>query len=454
MKASVGYKEIYERYKKSILRGTMVPGAKVASIRALASELGVAKRTVESAYDILIGEGYLVSHGAKGTYVSPDLGARSQQLTSKKHLEKPSTQEVPELNKGAFRLGVPAFDAFPEILWKRISSKAIKSMSKEDLDHPGFHGYWPLRIAIASYLGISRGVFCSAEQVFITGGYNESINLILRILHHNGGKFVMEEPGYFMAHRILKQNAIEFDLAPVGTEGMNVSEFLAKHSNAKIVLTTPTHQSPLSHVMSLPNRCRLLEWAEKKNAWIIEDDYDGEFHYTKKQIPALKSLDNADRVIYVGTFSKSILPAVRIGYVVVPKSIQDLFFEKAQTLGSGQPVIIQKILHSFLSDGHFYRHLKKMRAIYEKRRRFVLDAIEKVFPDKFSFDCGEGGLHLVAYLNRDKDDISLARRWQQNGLPVISLSEWYQGKEKRRGLVIGFANVQSEKEAVRLLSRL
>jgi GntR family transcriptional regulator / MocR family aminotransferase len=449
-----GYLGIYERYRANILSGALKPGGRVPSIRVLANELGVAKKTVESAYNVLIGEGYLLSRGAKGTIVNPELNVRINSRTHKTASRPVFAKEEASLRQGDFRLGVPAFDAFPIKVWRRIAAHAVHYSTAADLDYPSPTGYLPLKRALASYLGVSRGIPCCADQIFVTNGYNDSMELILKTLYQRDEKFVLEDPGYFMTPRILASRNIDFRLSPAGAAGLDVAAFLAKHQDARFLSLTPTHHNPLVGSMPLAARRGLLAWAARKNAWILEDDYDGEFHYEQRLIPSLKSLDEKDRVIYIGTFGKSIMPGVRVGYIVAPASLQPRFLASAMVSRSGQSILIQKILARFVSEGHFFKHLKKMRTLYRERKRLVIAAIEKVFPGRFRIEANDGGLHLVAHLDQARSDVQLAASWRERGIAVKALSDWYQGPQKKFGLVIGFTNIRSEKEAVNLLEKV
>ena len=197
----------------------------------------------------------------------------------------------------------------------------------------------------------------------------------------------------------------------------------------------------------------MLDWASQNDAWIIEDDYDGEFHYTRKVLPSLKSLDRHDRVIFMGTFSKTVMPSLRMGYVVMPVSTVAAFTDCADIVTSGQPVLTQKILAAFLGDGHFFRHLKKMRALYQQRRDWMIAAIHDVYGDRFFTEQNDGGMHIVAFLTKGSDDREVARIWQQHQLQVNALSEWYRSSGKRYGLVMGYNNVRSYEEALILLRK-
>lgn len=449
MKNDIGYRDIYRRIRKSILNGSLKPGDKVTSIRSLSSELKVAKRTVEAAYDMLIGEGYLVTKGPRGTIVNPDLVIRQKSHDRIIQLNDPELVSIMKIREqdGLFRLGTPALDQFPYKTWLLISGRVLRKMDPGDLLNPPVTGYRPLREAIANYVNVSRGISCSPEQIIITSGYKHSLALILHTLAQKSDKVVFEDPGYIFGQKLLKRIVDRLYFNPVDSQGLNLTYFKKHNSDAKFVVTAPTHQSPLTVSLSLSRRHELLAWAETKKAWIIEDDYDGEFHYTKRVIPALKSLDGHDRVIYVGTFSKTIMPSIRTSYIVVPAVTVTRFIETAEVFETSQPLLQQKILASFIHGGHFYKHLKKMRVLYQQRRKFVTRAIEKEFPGVFKFEATDGGMQLIAYLEKGSGDVGLADIWQENGLLVYPLSKWYSGKKKQYGLVIGFTNITSEEQA-------
>jgi GntR family transcriptional regulator/MocR family aminotransferase len=448
----VGYKEIYAHYRQHILEGRLKPGDRVPAIRTLASELQVARKTVEAAYEILVGEGYFVSQGAKGTRVNPALILAA--ATEKEIIPAPPRSELSQReSKGELRLGIPALDEFPHKKWLLISGKVARTLRPDEMILPPIMGYQPLREAIANYLNISRGLNCQPEQIFITSGYRANLRLILAVLAQPSDKIAFEDPGYVFGQKLLKRIAPNLHYVPVDRQGMDVDYLLRYHPDARFAIVTPTHQSPLAVTLSLPRKHQLLEWAQQKGSWIIEDDYDGEFHYTRKVIPAMKSLDMHDRVIYTGTFSKTMMPAMRVGYLVMPKETIARFSELGEILETGMSLLPQKILAQFLSEGHFYRHIKKMRILYQQRRRMMLDALQTCFPGLFDFELTDGGMHIIAFLLHGTQDTALAEIWQQHQLRVLPLSGWYMQTQKRYGLVIGYTNIRSLAHARELLQR-
>ncbi|AUU83902.1 MULTISPECIES: PLP-dependent aminotransferase family protein [Leclercia] len=450
-----GYHQIYTRYRDNITRGILKPGDKVPAIRVLAEELKVARKTVETAYAILIGEGYLVSQGARGTRVNPDLNLPAAPPPP----DDTVTGTLPESlvsqreRAGFLRPGIPALDSFPYKKWLLLAGQAVRAMRQEEMLNPPVMGWAPLRQAIARYLNISRGLTCTPDQVLITSGYSGSLRLILDTLASRNDKVVLEDPGYFMGQQLLRRIVPRLYTVPVDRAGMDTDYLLRHHADARFAIVTPSHQSPLAVTLSLPRRQQLLDWATRNEAWIVEDDYDGEFHYTRKVLPSLKSLDRQDRVIYMGTFSKTVMPSLRLGYVVMPASTVTAFNDCADLLASGQPVLTQKILTTFLNEGHFFRHLKKMRALYQQRRDWMIAALHAVYGDRFFTEQNDGGMHIVAFLTKGSCDQEIAHCWQQHQLQVNALSAWYSGSGKRYGLVMGYNNVRSYQEAVALLEK-
>lgn len=451
----MGYKGIYEQYRQLIVTGLLKPGDKLPAIRVLAEELKVARKTVESAYAILVGEGYIVSQGARGTRVNPDLKISPVGSPVEAKAVDAGINEMIDLRDGSgdLRLGIPALDEFPFKKWLLLSGKAARSLRPEEMTNQPLMGYAPLREALASYLQISRGITCSPEQIFVTNGYRTNVRLILQTLAQHTDKVVMEDPGYFFGQKLLKRIAANLHYSPVNQQGLDTCYFKQHHHDARFLMITPTHQSPLAVSLSLPRKHELLEWASENQGWIVEDDYDGEFHYTRKVIPALKSLDINERVIYIGTFSKTIMPALRIGYIVMPPDTIQRFRETGEIMETGQPLLPQKILSMFLSEGHFFKHIKRMRVLYQQRREIMLGALDALYSDIFYYELTDGGMHIVAFLRKGIQDAQLAAIWQKHNLQVFPLSSWYSQTQKRYGLVLGYTNIRSEAHAIKLLQK-
>lgn len=447
------YRQLYLRFRQALDQGRLRPGDRVPSVRALAAELNVARGTVEMAYQQLIAEGFLVPRGPAGTRVSPQWH-RAEPAVAATAAPAP---ELPATHTGGLplplQLGLPALDAFPRKLWNRLAARQLRRAGPEGLIYPDARGHAGLRAAIATYLGLSRGIVCSPEQVFVCAGYRAGLDLIVRTLLAPGDACWFEEPGYFIARRALQ--AAGLALAPIAVDGagLDVAAGLAQAPRARCAVVTPSHQSPLGVSLSLPRRLALLEWAQREAAWIIEDDYDSEFRYQGQPLPALKSLDDQGRVLYAGTFSKVLFPGLRLAYVVVPAAQVAAFAASADRLHNHAPQLLQATVASFLAEGHFARHLKRMRTLYRQRRRWLAEALTSRLGDRVRIDLQAGGLHLLAQLERS-DDQPWAAAAQAEGLAVQALSRWYLTAPERQGLLLGFTNVASAEDALGLARRL
>lgn len=440
------YRQIYHRIRESIADGRLRPGDRVPGARALAAELNLARGTVEAAYQLLMGEGYLIARGAAGTIVTPQLApVPSPRVRS----PVASTQYQPTHCGAlplALQMGLPALDAFPRKLWTRLAGRQLRQAGLEGLVYPDPRGHAPLRAAIATYLGISRGITCHPEQVFVCAGYRACLDLISHTLMHPGDTCWMEEPGYFMARNALLEAGAQLIPVPVDDQGLDVAQGIARCPDARFAVVTPTHQSPLGVSLSLPRRLALLDWANRRGSWIIEDDYDSEYRYQGKPLPALKSLDQQGRVLYTGTFSKVLFPGLRLAYLVVPAEQSDAFARQADRLHNHCPHVLQATVAAFLYEGHFARHLKKMRSLYARRRQWLVDALQQQFGERLLINPQAGGMHLVAGL-REGDDTELAQRARAVGIAVEPLSQWYLETKTRHGLILGFTNITSTEQA-------
>ena len=438
--------QLYQRVRTAIARGRLVPGERLPASRTLASELGVARGTVDAAYARLAGEGYLLARGPAGTIVSPALRLaphppRPARATAPERPARPLAQPLP------FQLGLPALDLFPRTLWARLTARAAKRLGGAALAYPDPAGLPGLRAALASYLAVSRGVACEPRQVMITGGYQPAINLLARLLLRPGDRVWFEEPGYFLARHALEAAAARIVPVPVDADGMAVDLAQRRAPDATLAVVTPAHQAPLGVALSLARRQALLVRAAAAGAWIIEDDYDSEFHYVGRTLPALKSLDAADRVIYAGSFSKTLFPGLRLGYLVVPLSLVPAVAEAMRTTGHGQSALAQMVVADFLSGGHFARHLRRMRGHYASRRAALAGALAEAFGDRMALVLRPGGLHLLARFPAGGSDAALVRRALAQGLAPTALSAHYAGRPRDHGLLLGFTNIPEAQAA-------
>lgn len=449
------YRQIYNRFRHAIATGLLLPGDRISSARALTKELGLARGTIDTAYALLTAEGYLQSRGQAGTFVTPDLKlpATSTITTPPPPTDTTTTSYRPDTVL-PFQMGLPALDVFPRKIWARLGAQCLRGMQAADMTHPAVAGLPSLRTEIAAYLQVARGIDCTPSQVFITSGYRHTLSLIARALLKAGDTVWLENPGYPPSRELLHQLQIAPVPVPVDNDGMVVSDAIRLAPNARAALVTPAHQSPLCVTLSLARRLALLDWATQQDAWIIEDDYDGEYRYVSRPLPALKSLDRDNRVLYAGTFSKVVFPGLRLAYLVVPQTQIERFEYITQTFVGGSPDLTQSIVSAFITEGHFARHIQRMRKLYAQRRQAAAAGLASVLGQHVRIDTQPGGMHLILRLAHHQSDQHIAARMRQAGLYAEALTKWTMGGESDPALLLGFTNIDSEHTAVQLAQRM
>jgi GntR family transcriptional regulator / MocR family aminotransferase len=391
------YRQLYHRTRAAIASGQLRSGERLPSTRSLAAQLGAARGTVDAAYAMLAAEGWIVARGPAGTIVAPDLAGKLRDWPPTSTFTQPASNGLAaEMPPRPFQMGLPALDAFPRKLWSRLVAREARALSSAGMVNPDPAGYGKLRESIAAYLAIARGVSCTPRQVFVTAGYQGALSLVARTLIERGDQVWFENPGYHLARQGLTEAGTRLIPVPVDDEGMRIADGLARAPRARFVVVTPSHQCPLGVALSLPRRLALLSWAAEDGAWIIEDDYDGEFRYSGRPLPALKSLDRADVVLYAGSFSKVLFPALRLGYLVVPNRLVQSFTRASHSLHAGNARLEQAVVARFMIEGHFARHLKRMRGLYAARRAALADALTAAFGDHLRVALQSGGMHLLA----------------------------------------------------------
>jgi GntR family transcriptional regulator/MocR family aminotransferase len=350
-------------------------------------------------------------------------------------------------------MGLPALDEFPRKLWARLVARRARGLSAIAMVSQDPAGYAPLRQAISGYLAIARGVRCPTDQVLITAGYQGAVGLFARTLLSAGSAVWFENPGYFRARDALALAGAEIVPVPVDQDGLDVGIAIRRSPRARLAVVTPSHQCPLGVMLSLPRRLELLAWAAKTGAWIIEDDYDGEFRYHGRPLPALKSLDDAGRVFYAGSFSKVLSPGLRLGYLVVPSSELERFQRVAELFAPSPSLLDQMVVADFMIEGHFARHVKRMRKLYAERRKALISALRMFFGDEIVLDVPLGGMHVIARFVAREDDVAMAARARRAGLAPFALSLCTAGGSRRSGLLLSFTNIPveaAEREVQRL----
>ncbi len=456
------YRALYERIRDGILSGKLAPSTRLPSTRALASELGVARGTVEAAYERLVAEGFVIGRGAAGSRVNPQLTAKtmppsSSTAATRAHasaplrepaITKPDDSENPSripLNAFGMPLplqnGMPALDEFPRKLWARLAARHARHLAPEGLHYQDAIGWRPLREAIAGYLSIARGIHCEPGQIIVTAGYQGALALIARVLLRPGDDVWCEDPGYFRAQEGLRMTGASLVPVPVDQDGLDVAAGERSAPDARLAIVTPSHQSPLSVTLPLARRLALLAWAQAHDAWIVEDDYDSEFRYTGAPLPALKSLDGGERVLYAGSFSKVLFPGLRLGYLVVPSALRDAFVANASLTSPAQGWVEQATVADFITQGHFSRHIKRMRQLYGERRAALAQALRQHLASRVELAQQAGGMHLLGWLEPHRNDRAMCLTALEHGLAPGALSFFSVARALPPALIMSFTNV-------------
>lgn len=468
------YLQLAEWFRRAIAEGQLRPGQRVPSTRALAGELGVSRLPVLGAYEQLHAEGYLESFAGAGTCVAAAIphevaaapGRRAQRtpgastvLAPRRVAARVAAMAAPPQtwleSQGAFRVGVPALDHFPHGVWSRLLSRHARHTGTDALVYGDAMGHPPLREAIAEYLATVRAVHADADQILVTSGAQHGLQICAHTLLDPGDQAWVEEPGYSGAHQALAAVGALPVLVPVDADGLDVAAGIRRAPAARLAYVTPSHQFPLGATMSAARRIELLQWAARSGSWIVEDDYDSEYRYGSKPVAALQGLDADARVIYAGTFSKVLFPALRLGYLVVPKDLLPAFRAARDALDTCSPMLPQRALHDFIREGHFARHIRRMRMLYAARRAALQAAIRRHLPGALQVVGAEAGMQLAALLPEGTDDVALSQRAAEAGVSVRPLSPCYRGAAKRSGVILGYGNVdeQAIDEGVRRLRR-
>ena len=440
---------------RSISGGVLKPGDRIPSARALTKELGLARGTIDAAYSLLAAEGYIQARGQAGTIVTPELKLRAPVSRTKPHVS--SNAATPSFRPDSilpFQKGLPALDEFPRKIWARLGARCVRAMQPSDMVHPSVSGLHSLRAEIAAYLQLSRGIDCSPAQIFVTSGYRHTIELIAHALFKAGDRVWLENPGYPPTRELLEHMNIAAVPVPVDHDGMVVSAGIKTAPRARAAVVTPAHQSPLCVSLSLPRRLTLLDWATRNSAWIIEDDYDGEYRYVSRPLPALKSLDRDGRVLYAGTFSKVLFPSIRLAYLVVPETQIERFEQMSQAFSGGSPELTQAIVTNFITEGHFARHIQRMRRLYAERREATTAGLESVLGKHMRIDAQPGGMHLILRLRSRQSDRRLVARMREKGLYGEALTDWTTGTSSAPAVLLGFTNIDSQATAENLAMRI
>lgn len=453
------YRQLYEGVREAILTGRIAPGTRIPSTRDLADDLEISRTTVLTAVNRLAAEGFLETKVGSGTRVSRDvrplgdtsrpadaavatdgaaparLGERGRRLAGLLS-PTPDRREKPT----PFQPGIPALDRFPTEDWARVMGRVWREAGHAELTYGDPAGEPALREAIAGHLRAARGLRCSAEQVVVTAGTQQGLDLVTRVLVDPGDPMWMEDPGYAGGRSPGRAAGADVVPVPVDEEGLQVAAGRERSPEARLVYVTPSHQFPLGVRMSLRRRLELLEWAAGRDAWILEDDYDSEFRFEGRPLLPLRGLDRADRVLYLGSFSKTLFPSLRLGFLVLPEALVDPILSFRATVDQHPASVPQLALAEFIDSGRFAHHLSRMRDVYEKRHDILAEALEAELDGQARVSGLRTGLHLVLRLPDDVDDRTVSERAARQGVDSFPLSGFYRDPERSRsGLVLGFA---------------
>jgi GntR family transcriptional regulator/MocR family aminotransferase len=453
------YRQLCDSLRTAILSGQLEPGVCLPSSRDMAETLEVSRNTVLNAFDLLIAEGYLEPREGSGTYVStrlsekPVLPKRDQPTAPAnrplaaradryRQIARRSVGIAPPKFDAPFMVGLPDLEAFPAKLWAQLTAQHARALSSRHFANQALGGYRPLQEVIAAYLNSARALRCTPDQIIITAGTQGALRLALDVLLNEGDAVWMESPGYMSAVAAIYAVGGRLVNVPVDAEGIQVEAAMA--SEARLAYVTPSHQFPTGVTMSLDRRFKLLAWAEQTGAWIIEDDYDSEYRYSGPPLAALQGLDSGGHVLYMGTFSKVLFPSLRLGYLVVPADLIDIFQTARWTSDQHPPLLQQIVVADFMIEGHFTRHIRRMRAHYMEKRNELITAADELLGERLRFEAVDAGLHVTGWLPDGVSDTEAAGKAREHGIVALPVSRLSIEPSTRPGLVLGFGNVPLE----------
>lgn len=461
------FRQIYLNLRRSILAGSFRSDGRLPSTRDLADQLGVSRTVVLLAYDQLLAEEYVTGRRGSGTFVAKDLSSEPMDLPKKsihlrlskfgstvanaaETLDFSGRRSVSHLYDFKFGRSESDLETFPFEMWRRILMRRARRASVAELDYGPPAGSAALREAICMHLRRSRAVVCDPSEVIVVSGSQQALDLVARVLLERGDRVAIENPSYLGTREIVRAAGARLLPVPVDRDGLNPAKI---PNDARICFVTPSHQFPTGAILSLPRRLALLEWARRRNAVIVEDDYDGEFRYEGQPLESLQGLDAEGRIIYVGTFSRTVFPALRVGYLIVPKSLTRAFTTAKWINDQHSATLEQQTLAEFIHTGGYERHLRRVRRRNTARRKALLEAIHKYLHDRVEVT-GEGaGAHIVLWPKRQINEKSLVAQADSLGVGVYGISRYFITRPSRVGLVLGYGRMR-EREIREGIQRL
>lgn len=435
------YHQLYSYIKREIQKGRIKYNDKLPSKRKLANHLGISQNTVQTAYEQLIEEGYVISIERKGYFVAKIDNILIFQKTKEMIINEEDSSDKSIKYDFSYQ-GIDK-GSFPFSTWRKITREVINEYDAEILMGTEAQGNYKLRQSIASYLKQSRGVICNAADIILSAGTEYLFYILFQLLNEEY-IYGIENPGYEKLNLLFSSNRVNYLPINIDEDGMIPTEI--EESGVNIICITPAHQFPTGVIMPINRRIQLLNWMnEKKDRYIIEDDYDSEFKYSGRPIPALKGLNNSNKVIYMGNFSKSLSPGIRVSYMVMPKELISRYREELPFMTCPIPTIKQKVLTRFMEEGYFARHLNKMRIIYRKKREVLVNSIRK-YKEKFRIIGADAGLHITIEVNNGMTEKELIKSAKDLGVKVYGLSRYYSSSNKETcRILLGYADM-TEKE--------
>jgi GntR family transcriptional regulator/MocR family aminotransferase len=456
------HRQLYEILRAYILEGRVGPGSTLPATRTLAQHLGVGRNTVVAAYDQLLAEGYVEAQSGSGTRVASLLHVPVQvrkerpqgdppRLSDRGKLIGSSPQPPRSPGKLNFHPGFPESASFPFSTWARLLARNARRRGDDVLSYQSYAGHWRLREAIADYLAVSRGVSCAPEQVIVVTGAQAALDLVARLLLDDGDTAWLEEPGYLGARAALMGGGAKLASLRVLQDGWQLGD--SDLTAPRMIYVTPSCQWPLGNIMRLDERLQLLSIAQRHNAWIIEDDYDGEYRFRGKPVPALHGLDVSQRVIYVGTFGKTLFSALRIGFLVAPANLAPAFERALSVTGQFAPLLLQATLADFIREGYFATHLNRMRRLYAGRQKDFITQCKRELADWIDVGENDAGMQVLGWLKAPLDDRQVAEAALRHGIDVQPVSINYRQDRPKQGLLLGYAGL-SDREMAKAIKGL
>jgi GntR family transcriptional regulator/MocR family aminotransferase len=456
------YVQVYEELRSAILTGRLPASMKLPSTRTLSDHLDVSRNTIVTAFEQLLAEGYLEGKTGSGTFVACRLPEDLLKVRVKERVRSVNKPRIPRLSRrgqvmratpiggsvppgplrpksvAAFRPNMPALDAFPVETWLKIAARHWRMATTGVHGFGEAAGYWPLREQIAAYMKAARAVRCEPEQVILMSGSQQGLDIIARVLLDPGDTVWVEEPGYIGARAAFLANGANLVPVPVDEEGFNLQVAIKKAPDTRLAYVTPSHQFPMGMTMSLCRRLDLLDWANRSNGWVIEDDYDSEYRYEGRPLASLQGLDTQNRVIYLGTFSKVLMPSIRLGYLIVPLDLVEPFVAAKSLVDWHSPLIDHAIIADFMAEGHYVRHIRRMRKLYQQRQAYLVDAAAKDLKGILEVAPHEAGMNLIGWLPEGADDLAAWAAGRKLDVITRALSRCAVEPIPRGGLIMGY----------------